>query len=162
MSTVIWDDGVLYADTQGSVGRVSFGDGKEFPVEIVRTIKIVKKDGKLLGATGEIGGLWAFQSRKKKDGYYWGRKKFFEALILEWDGKELKRWKFYQKKILGIYISIFKKKVLDANPNQQAVMGSGTDFAIVALEAGLTPVEAIQYASDRDPWTNDEVMVLTL
>lgn len=161
MSTVIWQDGVLYADTQGSVGRVSFGDGEEFPVEIIiRTIKIVKEDGRLLGATGEIGGLWEFQSRKKKDGWYWGREKFFEALIIEWDGNELKQWKFYQKKILGIYVSIFKKKVL--NFNQWAVMGSGADFAIKALKAGLMPSEAIQYASDRDPWTNDKVMALTL
>lgn len=162
MSTVIWRKGIMYADTQGTP-KSKIIDGVEIPVETNITVKIFKENNRLYGVVGEIGGWQVFQDRARRnqrEKWSWSFKKQWHATIIEWDGEELIGWHFHQKRILGIYFSRFKEEKLDKNKN--AIMGFGEDFAIEALDLKLTPVEAIQYASDRDPWTNTKVMSLTL
>ncbi len=159
MSTVIWYKGDMYADTQGTCESVIV-DKVRVAVETTKMTKIFKEDGKLYGITGEIGGWFVFQNRRKKNGFYWGFTKAPESTIIEYDGENLIWWRFRQKRILGIYISRFVKG--NMNGLDWIISGSGFDWALEALDRGLGPEEAIKYASKHDSFTNDEVIKVSL
>ncbi len=160
MSTVIWYKGDMYADTQGTIDGETV-DGVEMAPEIIQIDKIFKKDGKLYGVTGYLGGWDVFQDRRKKNGFYWCFTKQPEATILEYDGEKITAWIFKQTSFLGIYVSRFLKKNM-THCDEWVVSGSGNCHAVEALKLGLGPEEAIKYASRRDPYTNDSVIKVSL
>ncbi len=164
MSTVIWHKGIMYSDSQISEGKTIDENGVTLPKTIGKGKKIFRVGNKIYGITGTIQGYEDFVKRGYKGTLRWDTKESLFALIIQWDGKKLIAWKLIEKKIFGTYFSWFKKTKFDwkNNPKLVLYMGSGDDYAIEADDKGLTPEEMIRYASDRDPYTDDEVVSMSL
>ena len=164
MSTVIWYKGVLYSDSQLSNGKTVDEKGVKIPKEIKTGEKLFRVNNRIYGVTGTLNGYHDFVKRRYKGSWRWSLNSSNFALIVQWDGKNLISWKLIEKKIWKFYFSWFEKTeyIWKSNPGLILYMGSGDDFAIEANEMGLNEKEMIQYASDRDPFTDDNVVSMSL
>ena len=164
MSTVIWYEGILYSDSQVTSEEITDEKGITLSKTISKGKKLFRVGNKIYGVTGTLNGYSDFISRGYSGFWRWSRESSLFALILEWDGKKLISWRLMEKKIWGFYFSWFKKIEHNWRNNSKLVlyMGSGNGFAIEANKKGLTITEMIQYASDRDPYTDDEVVSMSL
>lgn len=164
MSTVIWYKGVLYSDSQVSNGDIINESGETIPKIIKKGKKLFRANNTLYGVTGTLEGYANFVKRGYKGSWYWSITPFWFALIIQWDGKKLITWKLIEKKIFGIYFSWFKKSEIEWNSRPKLIlfMGSGSEYAMEADNKRLIPEEMIQYASDRDPYTDDDVVSMNL
>lgn len=168
MSTVIWYKGKLYADSRITNDRFNAETG-ELKDRVIRKGKKIfrhKNKNKIYGVTGTIEGFSDFIARGYRGSWKWNTVPGDNALIIEWNGKKLIGWIYKEKhiKCLGVYISWFEKQEHNwkDHPELKLIMGSGTPYANIALDHGHSIREAIQYASDRDEYTDDEVFTLSL
>ncbi len=162
MSTIVWYDGVMYSDTR--LIHVNYSNGEETSRQVKTGEKIFKVGNKIYGVTGTIQGYEDFVRRKYRGSWNWALRPYDFALIIEWDGKNLIGWKLLKRKFWIFHISWFRKTQYNwkDHPELYLTMGSGDDYAIEASDKGLDPVEMIQYASDRDPATNDIIVSMKL
>ena len=158
MSTVIFHNGLMYADTRLSfLNQVSFS-GRELPDRFSTTRKMYHANDKIYGAVGDVSTWKLFKKRGYKGKPFLSFKKVDLAVIIEYDGKDIIGWHFKIKKFLFFWWIVGWEKVI-LNAAAPALMGSGEPFASEAMRLGLTPIEAIKYASDRDPYTNDIIEI---
>ena len=165
MSTVIWHKGVLYSDSQVTKEEITNENGITLPTIIEKGKKLFRVGNKIYGVAGALDGYNDFVNRGKyKRSWRYSRSSLEFVLIIEWDGKNLIGWKLIEKKIWIFYIRWFRKIKYNwkSDSTLHLYMGSGDDFAIEASKKGLTVTEMIQYASDRDPYTDDEVVSMSL
>lgn len=168
MSTVVWYNRKFYADTQ----TTNYTQGQDGSTTINSTVidsKLFRMDNRVFAHVGNVRSCeeffkWVEAGQPRF--FYWGPTSY--SVIGEWDGKNLIFWhaKEVLWKIRGLEIFSFsywrKQKIVKLEEGDYYYMGSGGQYASDALKAGLTPVEAIQYASDRDSFTNDRVEVVSM
>jgi len=161
MSTVIWHKEKLYADTQVSKLIMNEKGEKEL-VCSHKCTKLFKIGNVIYGATGTLTGWNNFKHRKFKRMPRLSINEPDEVDIIEYNGEKLKVWDWQEWKIPILNWYIFRSSLRIVKPTECTWIssGSGGVAASEALKAGLTAIEAIQYASDRDIWTNDEVEVM--
>lgn len=159
MSTIVLYDGVFYSDTQTTTILTDEETGDTMILKRTHgTNKVYYHNGKLYGATGDSRGWLDF--RDNNGHWRWSFYPFPESAIVEWDGKTARALNFRQKRILGIYIRWWKETKIGSN--QYVAFGSGSNAASEAIDKGLSPTEAVQYASDRDEYTDDNVVTKQL
>lgn len=168
MSTVIWYKGKLYSDSRVTNDLLNTETGDLVDRIIGKGKKLFRhpKKNKIYGVTGTLEGFADFKSRGYKGSLRWGTESSSKTLVIEWDGEHLIGWVYKEKYIkwLRIYISKFVKTKYNWKdaPEFKISMGSGTEYASEMLDYGCSIREAIQYASDRDEYTDDEVVTLEL
>ncbi len=161
MSTVIWHEEKLYADTQVSE-LIMNEKGERELVSSHKGTKLFKIGNVIYGATGTLTGWDSFKNRKFKRMPRLAINEPDGVDIIEYNGEKIKVWDWREWKIPILTWYIFRSHLRTFNPNtcMWVVSGTGGSAAISALKAGLTPTESIQYASDRDIWTNDDIEVM--
>lgn len=163
MSTVIWYKGVLYADRRLSQGdNLVWKDGKQYPEKYFDGIKMFQHGNAVYAVTGKRAG-WVYFQKMKLMAFplriidrliTW---KLPTSWLISWDGKDLHTWNYRERKFFGITFSWWEHEKVNYEDETLLTMGSGGEYAREAINLGLTPHEAIAYASDRDPYTDSNV-----
>jgi hypothetical protein len=138
MTTIAWDGKTLAADKQCSDGNHKFA-----------VTKIKRVNGELLGFSGGLYRCkemlaWYCGERKPED-FPKGESDDFSELMVIRDGK------------IFLYGSKYPIEVED---NRFAV-GSGSPYALAAMECGLSAEDAVQTAIKFDPSTGMGIDILT-
>lgn len=137
MTTIIYKDGVMYADSRGWSGE---------PIPIGSKMKIRRlKDGSLVGASsasvGETDRFCAWLDGLPEHEIPAANTVSFDvaALIVRPDGR----------------VYFFNSGVYPTGPLNADfyVTGSGEKYALALLHAGLPPIEALEITARLDPWT---------
>ncbi len=174
MTTVIFKDGTMFADSQATELNVDefklfLEDNKKISKNMGKTFydfkKIYKKDNLIYS----ISGCWDDNTKEQLvtwySSNYFRRRWFNYSLCLPlcafiWDGK-----------VLGLIETIETKKFKNKwilkkiyKPQKTAIyfIGSGTKYARKAIRDGATAVEAIEYAAKYDLGTNNVVQSETV
>ena len=163
MTTIIWKDGVFYADTQLSI----MSDINDPSAVIVGTLsghKLHNIRGHKYAGSGNTDIISEFLDISNRFfKLYWRlvkkeyifNKKNNNVTILDFKAPKLKIWSINSIIIFKrIQIVWFSVKRYNTKNITWCTGGSGQDYAKNALNLGLTPTEAIQYASDRCEYTN--------
>lgn len=183
MSTVIFFDGVLYADTQGTETAIEASGGYKVG-DIMRKSqvqKIFKVDNGpcsktlIMGFVGTVAGgedflKWTASGRSADKNYT------FETVFhaFEYDGITLTKWSIksdnwkwrkindkwrYCKTNKFVIDNEYIYHLYNKEPDRvlYATIGSGSSYAIGHLEIDKNPVAAIRTASKCDHFTNDRI-----
>lgn len=137
MTTIAHHNGVIAYDEQGQRGDIICN----MPVD-----KKVERDGFLFFFSGSTGMIDTFV-----ECYLTGAKpeRMDEtcAFVVHPDGK--------------VFVAAFNEDgdlhSDDLPRNETYAIGSGMYFAIAAMDAGLSPVEAVKLSASRDPYTGGEI-----
>ena len=168
MTTVIFQNGRLYADTQVTNTTVS-EDGQEAMNYIWRDSKLHRMADRIFATSGCMDSIreffdWTVAGRPCR----FLRPKILsrrgQSTVIEYSADGLIGWNYRQLGVTwrGRFTGFTWWKPVRWSPHARLWMGSGADYAREALDLGLNPYEAICYAADRDPFTNDLIQTLSL
>lgn len=139
MTTIVATREAFYSDTRATRGNGFFN-----------TRKIFSKDGFLVAASGSsAAGLkfmeWLFGGQQASEMPEFEEDEWFTALVLDPDG----------------IIAIWEKSLAPILMlDDYYAIGSGSDYARGAMEAGASPQEAIEIAMRLDPGSGGQVDVV--
>jgi ATP-dependent HslUV protease subunit HslV len=128
-------------------GKSMAADGASSAYEVIHCTKRKKlsrlSDGSIIGTSGGHVDREAFREWLENGGKA-PKVVDFSALRLMPDGRIL----YYGDTLEGCEV------------DTPAAVGSGSQFAIGAMEAGLSAKRAVEIASKRDPWTGGQITMM--
>ncbi|MDE4297112.1 hypothetical protein PXK56_18145 [Phaeobacter gallaeciensis] len=146
MTTIVYRDGVLAADTRAYSGNPT-------PIGSKQKIHMLA-DGSIAGVSTTKPGIseafiaWLNDGGDLGDTERLGSDLDLQALVVKQDGSV-----FY-----------YHDSVVPSGPlyGQYFAIGSGDQYALGALSCGATADGAVAAASQHDPWTGGEIMKISL
>lgn len=141
MTTIVWRDGVLAADSRAY-------SGDKTPIGFKKKIHRLD-NGDLFGASSsKVGSVEHFMRLVNEHGVF---KSFEEEILLK---------AIVVTKDGSFYLFNDLKSFSGPIHADYIAIGSGEEYALGALEMGSSAIEALEVAIRLDPWTGGEIATL--